>query len=105
MTCADQLCFDDFEEDLDGEFVVAIAFAKQLAQEVANLRDIELVVVSPLSRTILTTVAAFADHPAPRLIQHLHRESKQSYCDIGRPPGVFANEFADFDFLHLDDPW
>ncbi|MFN3662532.1 histidine phosphatase family protein [Yoonia sp.] len=79
--------------------------AKALQVEMAALRDIELVVVSPLTRTIQTAVAAFADHPAPRLIECLHREKQESYCDIGRAPGVLAGEFAGFGFDHLDDPW
>ena len=79
--------------------------AKALAAEVSGLRDIELVVVSPLTRTIQTTLAAFADHPAPRLIEPLHREKQESYCDIGRAPHMLAVEFASLAFDHLDDPW
>ncbi|MDM7255489.1 MAG: histidine phosphatase family protein [Paracoccus sp. (in: a-proteobacteria)] len=79
--------------------------AKTLAVETAGLRDIELVVVSPLTRAIQTTMAAFVAHPAPRLIEALHREKQESYCDIGRAPQELAQEFPDFGFDHLDDPW
>lgn len=76
-----------------------------LRAELAGLQDIELVVVSPLTRTIQTTLAAFSDHPAPRLIEPLHREKQESYCDIGRSPVLLATELADLSFGHLDDPW
>lgn len=79
--------------------------AKALTAEVKVLRNIELVVSSPLTRAIQTTLVAFADHPAPRLIEALHREKQENYCDIGRAPNVLAAEFTDFDFNHLDDPW
>lgn len=79
--------------------------AKALAEDVAALRDIELVVVSPLTRAIQTTLAAFENHPAPRLIEALHREKQESYCDIGRSPPLLATEFTTFRFDHLDDPW
>lgn len=52
--------------------------AKALSAEISGLRDIELVVVSPLTRTIQTTIAAFADHTAPRHIEPLHREKQES---------------------------
>lgn len=79
--------------------------AKALSAEISNLRDIELVVVSPLTRTIQTTIVAFANHTAPRLIEPLHREKQESYCDIGRQPHELEQEFAGFGFDHLDDPW
>ncbi|MFO7805913.1 MAG: histidine phosphatase family protein [Paracoccaceae bacterium] len=79
--------------------------ARALAQEVSQLHDIELVVVSPLSRAIQTAIAAFERHPAPRLIQPLHREMQESYCDIGQSPAHLAKAFPTFDFDHLDDPW
>lgn len=79
--------------------------AAALADEVSVLHEIELVVVSPLSRAIQTTLAAFVHHPAPRLIQPLHREMQESFCDIGRPPADLAIDFPAFDFAHLDNPW
>lgn len=81
------------------------AQAKALAGDVAGLHQVELVVVSPLTRAIQTTVSAFDDHPAPRLIEPLHREKQESFCDIGRSPSVLAAEFTTFGFDHLDDPW
>lgn len=81
------------------------AQAAALASEVSGLPEIELVVVSPLSRALQTTLAVFAQHPAPRFVQPLHREMQESFCDIGRSPGVLAADFPQFDFAHLDDPW
>nr|WP_213394963.1 histidine phosphatase family protein [Yoonia sp.] len=79
--------------------------AKALASEISRLHDIKLVVVSPLSRAIQTAIAAFEGHPAPRLIQPLHREMQESYCDIGQSPVHLAKAFPTFAFDHLDDPW
>lgn len=81
------------------------AQARALAAEVAALREVELVVVSPLTRAIQTTLAAFDGHPAPRLVQALHREHLDSWCDVGSPPAVLARAFPMLDFAHLDDPW
>ena len=81
------------------------AQAAALAGEVSQLPDIELVVVSPLSRAVQTTRTVFAQHRAPRLIQPLHREMQESYCDIGRSSDALAVDFPEFDFAHLDDPW
>ena len=81
------------------------AQAEALAGELSALSEIELVVVSPLSRALQTTMAAFARHRAPRLVQPLHREMQESFCDIGRSPVELAKEFPHFDFAHLEDPW
>jgi glucosyl-3-phosphoglycerate phosphatase len=79
--------------------------ARALQEEVAALREIELVVVSPLTRAVQTTLAAFADHPAPRIVHDLPREHLQSFCDIGRPPAALIRDFPTLAFDHLADPW
>lgn len=79
--------------------------ALALADEVSRLREIELVVVSPLTRAIQTMLAAFDGHPAPRLVEALHREHLDSWCDIGRSPGALARDFPMLDFGGLADPW
>ena len=79
--------------------------AQALADDVAAQEDIELVVTSPLTRAIQTTLTAFGDHPAPRIVAALHREHQDSFCDIGRSPAHLAAEFPMLDFDHLDDPW
>ena len=67
--------------------------AHALDSELAALREIELVVTSPLTRAIQTTLAAFADHPAPRTVQPLHREHLDSFCDVGRSPTELTESF------------
>lgn len=79
--------------------------AQRLAEELTALREIELVVTSPLTRAIQTTLAAFGNHPAPRIVEHLHREHQDSFCDIGRSPAELKAEFPMLHFDHLDDPW
>lgn len=79
--------------------------AAALADEVAQLHDVELVITSPLTRAIQTTLAGFAHHPAPRIVEHLHREHQDSFCDIGRSPDLLAVDFPMLRFDHLEDPW
>ncbi len=79
--------------------------AAALQSEIAGLREIELVVTSPLTRAIQTTLAAFDGHPAPRLVEALHREHQDSFCDIGRPPAALALDFTSLRFDHLENPW
>jgi len=79
--------------------------ASALTDEITTLHDIELVVTSPLTRAIQTTLAAFAHHPAPRIVHSLHRERLESFCDVGRGPLDLATDFPLLRFDHLDDPW
>lgn len=79
--------------------------AAELAKEMAQLTEIELVITSPLTRAIQTSLAAFSHHPAPRIVEHRHREHQDSFCDIGRSPGMLAADFPMLRFDHLADPW
>jgi broad specificity phosphatase PhoE len=79
--------------------------AHGLRAEVNALCEVELVVISPLSRAVETTLAAFNNHPAPRIVHDLHREYLQSFCDIGSSPDRLSQAFPALDFDHLDDPW
>ena len=81
------------------------AQATALRSDIAGLPEIELVVTSPLTRAIQTTLAGFDGHPAPRLVEQLHREHQDSFCDIGRAPAALAADFPTLRFDHLDDPW
>jgi broad specificity phosphatase PhoE len=81
------------------------AQAHALANEVAGLHQIELIVTTPLTRAIQTMLAAFGDHPAPRVVEPLHREYLDSFCDVGRPPDALSADFPMLRFDHLDDPW
>lgn len=67
----------------------------------------ELVVVSPLTRTLQTAHGIFDGHPArpAMLVEPLHREFAESSCDVGRPGAVLASEFPHFDLSHLPEVW
>ena len=110
----------------------------QTLQLNAALRKLELrpdlIVTSPLSRAIQTTMAAF-DHffseynksastaeadgsssPSPTSasaalvpveVCHHHSEFVDASCDVGRPPSVLAADFKHpaLSFSHLPNPW
>ena len=75
----------------------------------ARLRAIpfELVVVSPLTRTIQTAALLFEGHPSePRfLVEVLHRECQESSCDVGRAASELAADFPHLDIGHLPEVW
>jgi len=80
-------------------------------QQVATLRDTvrqlaaDIVVTSPLTRAIQTTLGAFGLETAPVVVEALHRERVEHSCDVGRSPAELAVEFPRLAFAHLDDPW
>ena len=63
---------------------------RQAAERAVELRQYpyELVVTSPLTRAIQTTMALFGSHPAapPVHVECLHREHLESSCDVGSAP-------------------
>jgi glucosyl-3-phosphoglycerate phosphatase len=67
--------------------------------------EVELIVISPLTRTIQTAMHAFAGAAAPRIIHDLPREHLDNFCDVGRSPAELARDFPDLRFDHLPDPW
>jgi len=75
------------------------------AGETLRASDYELIVTSPLSRAIETTLGLFGAPAAPILVEALHRERLESSCDIGRPAAALAQDFPSLAFDHLDDPW
>jgi broad specificity phosphatase PhoE len=74
-----------------------------------TMRDvpIDLVITSPLTRALQTTMGIFAGHPSnPRfIVEALHRERAESSCDIGRAPALLLAEYPTMDFGHLPDVW
>lgn len=66
---------------------------------------VELVVTSPLTRAIQTTLHAFGLDHAPVQVEALHRERLEHSGDVGRSPRDLRREFPDLTFDHLDDPW
>lgn len=81
----------------------------QVAERAPELRgySYELVVTSPLTRAIQTTLGLFGDHPArPRIqVECLHREHLASSCDVGRAPALLLQDFPHLAFDHLDEVW
>ncbi|MGU3538722.1 histidine phosphatase family protein [Methylobacterium sp. A54F] len=67
----------------------------------------DLVVTSPLTRAIETTMRVFGTHPAqPRvLVEVLHRECQESSCDVGRAASEIAADFPHLDIAHLPEIW
>ena len=67
----------------------------------------ELVVTSPLTRAIQTTLGLFGDLPsAPTIrVECLHREHLGNSCDQGRPPALLRREFPHLSFDHLEEVW
>jgi broad specificity phosphatase PhoE len=65
----------------------------------------ELILTSPLTRAIQTTLAAFGPDHAPIRVEALHHERVEHSCDVGRSPADLARAFPGLAFEHLDDPW
>jgi len=82
---------------------------RQVAERAPELRQYayELVVTSPLTRAIQTTLGLFGDHPAspPIHVECLHREFLESSCDVGRAPSLLSQDFPHLSFGHLDEIW
>ena len=68
---------------------------------------VELVITSPLTRALQTTVGLFAGHPsAPRVeVSAVLRERVENSCDLGRSPAELAADFPSLEFAHLDGVW
>lgn len=82
---------------------------RQAAEAAAALREIsfDLIVTTPLTRALQTTLEIFKDHPsADRIrVECLHREHLASSCDVGRAPSALLQEFPHLAFDHLDEVW
>lgn len=82
---------------------------EQVAAARVTLRDrsIDLVLTSPLTRAIQTTLGLFADHPSRPsiMVEPLHRERLESSCDQGRSPADLKAAFPGIAFDHLPATW
>lgn len=76
-----------------------------VAREQLGRETYDLVVTSPFSRAIETTLGIFGETPRPILVEALHREWLWSSCDVGRSPAALSGDFPALAFDHLDDPW
>ena len=74
-------------------------------QKLAMLPPPDLVICSPLTRAIETTLGLFGDSELPITVTCRHRERLGNSCDIGRSPRVLATVFPMLSFEHLRDPW
>ncbi|MCC6716717.1 MAG: histidine phosphatase family protein [Acetobacteraceae bacterium] len=73
--------------------------------QAAALPRPDLVLSSPLTRALQTTLGIFGGSGVPVQVAADHREQLESFCDIGRAPAALAAEFPGLRFDHLDDPW
>lgn len=82
---------------------------QQVAAAAPTLRDVDydLIVTSPLTRAIQTTLGLFKDHPAESRIrvECLHREHLANSCDVGRSPAALREIFPALAFEHLEEIW
>lgn len=83
---------------------IGIGQASALRSEVHGL-GVELIVTSPLTRAIQTTLHAFGPDHAPIRVECLHRERLEHSGDVGRSPKLLRSDFPHLAFDHLDDPW
>jgi broad specificity phosphatase PhoE len=67
--------------------------------------DVQLVVTSPLTRAIETTLLAFAGVKAPIRVEALHRERVEHSGDIGRPRPALETEFGHLEFSDFPEYW
>lgn len=90
-----------FDARLSNLGVKQVATARPAA---AGLQ-VDLVVVSPLTRALETAVGLFGGEPAPMIVSSLHRERLGNSCDVGRAPAELLAEFPALAFDHLEDIW
>lgn len=84
----------------------ALAQCAALAELTARLDSIELVVCSPLTRSLQTVTAGFADYVArgsPVVALEAVRELVQTRADSRRPTSELASEFGHVSFSELSD--
>jgi len=67
--------------------------------------DIELLLVSPLSRAIQTALLIASSSRQRIEVEPLCREGLFSSCDIGRAPAELALHFENLQFNHLAPDW
>lgn len=79
----------------------------QAASVRAALADepVDIVICSPLTRAIQTTLGIFGDRQVPVHVTCHHRERLESSCDVGRSPATLKDQFPGLAFDHLSDPW
>ncbi|MEZ4503240.1 MAG: histidine phosphatase family protein [Dehalococcoidia bacterium] len=74
------------------------------ARDVARLAP-DLVVTSPLTRAIETTLGVVRDAEVRIRVDPLVRERLGDACDVGRAPTALAEAYPALDFAHLPEVW
>ena len=75
------------------------------AREALAPVHVDLVISSPLTRALQTTVGIFGGRGVDVMVTCRHRERLESSCDLGRSPKALAADFPHLAFDHLADPW
>lgn len=78
--------------------------AGRLRRRLAGTGDVDLVVVSPLTRALETAEIVYGGR-APIEVEPSCRERQSNSCDVGRPASVLAAEFPSLRFDHLPEEW
>lgn len=65
----------------------------------------QVLIVSPLTRTLQTADLAFADYKGPRVIEKLARERLYLSSDAGTTPDLLQAKFPQYDFSALERIW
>jgi glucosyl-3-phosphoglycerate phosphatase len=82
---------------------------EQVAAARLQLRGtaVDVVLTSPLTRALQTTLGIFGDHPSKPaiVVEALHRERLESSCDRGRAPEALMAEFPAIALDHLPEIW
>ena len=65
----------------------------------------DLMLCSPLTRTMQTFSLIFPDAIKDTIILPITREHLDHSCDVGRQPSILKKEFPNFDFSQLEDFW
>jgi broad specificity phosphatase PhoE len=75
------------------------------AREAALALAPDVVITSPLSRAVQTTLGLFGGSGVRIEVSPLHAERVTNTDDIGSPPHVLAERFPHLDFAHLPAVW
>jgi broad specificity phosphatase PhoE len=90
-----------FDAPLSAEGVRQVTCARTAAVNLGG----DLVVTSPLTRALQTTMGLFHEQTVPVVVSSILRERLGNSCDVGRTPAVLTAEYPSLDFNHLDDTW
>lgn len=72
----------------------------------ASLQRFDLIVTSPLTRTIETALGVAANQPdTPIFVHPLVRERLSDSCDIGRGASELSARYPSLDLSHLAETW